>query len=400
MMRASRDESHKTKFRASRKENKLFGNYRKMAEQDTGNKKGQSGNPPKQTGSRKKKGPNNNRHDNNSDKKPTSQNQSSQSKKEGNYAPHLSYDECFKRYIEKDGMIRGKLRVISKDGASFVSCDRGLYRKDVCILTVQDRNRALHGDIVFCEIVSEGAGEEEKEGEDVGKQLEQRLNLEEAPAGEETTTTWQDDAVQMDLWNPVVNIRRRQPRKALPKEDEKQSQVFGRIVYICPPKAIQSELGSAPVIPRRRIVGSLKVLQSGTTLLTPSNKGLPQFKCPPTKNLESSEDIIYQAEYEFGSWKQEHKWPPCINLKRLGQSGDMEDEIQSLLLENGVDHGDFTPEVMRNVNDAVERGCYTADGDLGWKPTPDMYKGRRDFRDERIFTIDPTTAKDLDDALQ
>jgi DIS3-like exonuclease 2 len=28
-----------------------------------------------------------------------------------------------------------------------------------------------------------------------------------------------------------------------------------------------------------------------------------------------------------------------------------------------------------------------------------MYEGRRDYRNERIFTIDPTTAKDLDDAL-
>lgn len=28
-----------------------------------------------------------------------------------------------------------------------------------------------------------------------------------------------------------------------------------------------------------------------------------------------------------------------------------------------------------------------------------MYAGRRDLRHKRIFTIDPTTAKDLDDAL-
>ena len=28
-----------------------------------------------------------------------------------------------------------------------------------------------------------------------------------------------------------------------------------------------------------------------------------------------------------------------------------------------------------------------------------MRKGRRDYRGERVFTIDPTTAKDLDDAL-
>jgi exoribonuclease R len=36
---------------------------------------------------------------------------------------------------------------------------------------------------------------------------------------------------------------------------------------------------------------------------------------------------------------------------------------------------------------------------MGWQPTPEMCAGRHDYRGEQIFTIDPTTAKDLDDAL-
>ena len=36
---------------------------------------------------------------------------------------------------------------------------------------------------------------------------------------------------------------------------------------------------------------------------------------------------------------------------------------------------------------------------MEWQPTAQMLSGRRDFRSETIFTIDPTTARDLDDAL-
>ena len=35
----------------------------------------------------------------------------------------------------------------------------------------------------------------------------------------------------------------------------------------------------------------------------------------------------------------------------------------------------------------------------GWEPTPEKRSGRRDFTEDCVFTIDPTTARDLDDAL-
>jgi len=69
------------------------------------------------------------------------------------------------------------------------------------------------------------------------------------------------------------------------------------------------------------------------------------------------------------------------------------------LVENGLDHGEFSPAVLRDVEGSVQSGRFFDNGDMGWKPTQEMCKGRRNYRNHRVFTIDPTTAKDLDDAL-
>ena len=70
-------------------------------------------------------------------------------------------------------------------------------------------------------------------------------------------------------------------------------------------------------------------------------------------------------------------------------------------MEFGVDHGEFPTHVLEASHDVVASGQYFkgTESESGWKPTAEMYEGRRDYRTQRIFTIDPTTAKDLDDAL-
>ena len=57
--------------------------------------------------------------------------------------------------------------------------------------------------------------------------------------------------------------------------------------------------------------------------------------------------------------------------------------------EHDVDHGDFPQEVLDCVAE------YSDD----WAPPPEELAKRTDLRSLRIFSIDPTTAKDLDDAL-
>jgi len=86
----------------------------------------------------------------------------------------------------------------------------------------------------------------------------------------------------------------------------------------------------------------------------------------------------------------------------MGQTCNVEDETTALLVEHGVDHGEFTPQVLKDVDEVVRSGMIRSEeghNEIGWAPTPEMYQGRRDYRRERIFTIDPTTARDLDDAL-
>ena len=396
------------------------------------------------------------------------------------YPPHLSLEECLARYNpaaaafkdDDDGtsniLIRGKLRVLpgnDKTSASFVACDRGLLRQDVIVEDYFHRNRALDGDIVFLQLLpSEGEEADDDattghhktvtvEEYELSQTLESKAKInesgdedgkEEVDSGDDdkesddnlTPRTWQDDETQMDLWNPQITLVRQERLSLRPANDsstsrlQPQTQRRGRVVHVVPPKVVLSELepdtapqkaSKAPSPPRRRIVGSLMVLQSGTILLTPNNKSLPQFKCPQqmtqalidklqreqdSENGSSSSSVLdktlFRADYVYGSWQASHKnWPPCVDVEKLGDVGDIEDEIEALLSEFQVDHGDFPAEALKDVDDAVRSGVFhdPQTKELCWKPTASMYQGRRDYRKQRIFTIDPTTAKDLDDAL-
>jgi len=234
-----------------------------------------------------------------------------------------------------------------------------------------------------------------------------------------THSVWQDDEKQVALWNPVVNIRKRDGNKT-EKETMSEDQFQGIVVQIILPKTLanpSSEINpycryQDKVIPRRTIVGTLAQLpgmNSTRFLLVPSNRSLPRFMTPNStqkvylqqiREGKDSDQIMYKADYVYGSWSNTDKWPPCVNLKIMGNSCNIEDETMALLAENGVDHGEFSRQVLKDVEDSVSSGrIRTEDGDIGWSPSTVQMKGRRDYRSYRVFTIDPTTAKDLDDAL-
>ena len=279
----------------------------------------------------------------------------------------------------------------------------------------------MHGDTVFVEITADETADLQETVSALSIKDQDttsaHLTDDEDEAGDVVCETWQDFTEQMDLWSPVVsNIVRatRKPNTA-GKEKSKQLQSKGRVVHILPPKSVHSELNptESTQFPNKFIVGTLFIISSGTVLLTPNNKSLPQFKCDAESTMKlieslkaenesfSLERTLFKAQYKYNSWLQSHKWPPCINVEHMGESFLIEDEIQALLTEFDVDHGEFNAQVLAEVDQAVHSGLYRDEitGEMGWKPTPAMYEGRRDYRNERIFTIDPTTAKDLDDAL-
>ncbi|KAL7550644.1 hypothetical protein ACHAWF_016364 [Thalassiosira exigua] len=368
---------------------------------------------------------------------------------------HAPLSACLERYAASDpALVRGKLRVApARNGAAFVACDRGSRRKDVVVADERDRNRALDGDLVFVELLpeEEGAG-----GEGVGAERDTRrggggatvadyvagcvagLQLNDGKEsltstvgegesgdveGEEGAEMWHDDEVQMRLWDPAVNLRKRSSVSSQGGRSDRSSsetQRKGRVIHILPPKAGAGEQPSElnpgkgrscgeQKAPRRTIVGTLTRLpnqgdRGGRYLLVPTNKSLPRFMCPTSAKPDGGDDAadsatLYRAEYVHGSWRSTDRWPPCARVSRLCGSCTVSDETTALLVEHGVDHCEFSPAVLRDVEEAVRSGRFYDRGEMGWKPSEAMRRGRRDYRDRRMFTIDPTTAKDLDDAV-
>jgi len=322
-----------------------------------------------------------------------------------------------------NNLVRGTLRVVpGKDASAFVTCDRGSTKEDILVATNLERNRALHGDLVFVKLLDEEDDNEDEDEEDDNEVDNENNDIDNANQVAALTLQeehmWQDDSTQVHLWNPLVPIRR--GTDFSPMMDTANMAAAGgplprrrgRVVHVLPPTLhLTCEIQTpnydpstaSGITPKKTIVGLLKFMtrRDGTKLylLTPSKKSLPQFLTPPFFKPTEGEDGIYRAEYVYGSWKEGHVWPPCTNVQFIGHSCNVEDETMALLIEHGVDHGEFESDVLKDVQDVVASGLYTSHNDIGWKPTPEMYVGRRDYRTQRIFTIDPTTARDLDDAL-
>jgi len=90
---------------------------------------------------------------------------------------------------------------------------------------------------------------------------------------------------------------------------------------------------------------------------------------------------------EIVSWKDPRKAPKGRVVKILGQPGDNNAEMTGIAMEKG-----FDAELPRKVEDKAKEikkhGIKESD-----------YRGRRDFRKTLTFTIDPSDAKDFDDAI-
>jgi ribonuclease R len=90
---------------------------------------------------------------------------------------------------------------------------------------------------------------------------------------------------------------------------------------------------------------------------------------------------------EIISWKDVKKAPVGKVIKILGHPGDNDIEMHAIALEKGFDSE--LPKKVEEEARKIKQG--------GIKDTD--YEGRRDFRKTLTFTIDPSDAKDFDDAI-
>ncbi|XP_052893281.1 DIS3-like exonuclease 2 [Anopheles moucheti] len=103
----------------------------------------------------------------------------------------------------------------------------------------------------------------------------------------------------------------------------------------------------------------------------------------PQKNEPDVTEVLYQAE--IIEWQDEV--PIGTILKSIGKCGVLEVENESILVEHNLDVTPYGEEILVQLP-AVP---YTI-------PEEELAR-REDLRGECIFTIDPATARDLDDAL-
>ncbi len=120
-----------------------------------------------------------------------------------------------------------------------------------------------------------------------------------------------------------------------------------------------------------------------TAILIPVNKDV-SGPLSPKDELLGKKVLV-----KITSWKVNEQYPTGEIVQILGNKGDHETEMQSIILDRGIDTN-FPPDVDKEA-DEIEKTE---------KPLrQDEIAKRKDFRNTTTFTIDPVDAKDFDDAI-
>lgn len=86
-------------------------------------------------------------------------------------------------------------------------------------------------------------------------------------------------------------------------------------------------------------------------------------------------------------WTEESSIPQACVMHSFGRGGELEPRIASILFENAICSSEFSPDSLSCLPDEL------------WELPQRELECRKDIRDLCVFTIDPSTATDLDDAL-
>jgi ribonuclease R/exosome complex exonuclease DIS3/RRP44 len=135
---------------------------------------------------------------------------------------------------------------------------------------------------------------------------------------------------------------------------------------------------------RTEFVGTLQISPKFAFFVPDSNK-LPIDFFIPLSALNKAQDG-QKVVVKLTEWKDEAKNPNGEVIRVLGDAGEHETEIHSILEEYGLPY-DFDEDVLAEART------------IPIEITQAEIDNRRDMRDVLTFTIDPADAKDFDDAL-
>ncbi|OTA94398.1 hypothetical protein M434DRAFT_30022 [Hypoxylon sp. CO27-5] len=330
-------------------------------------------------------------------------------------------------------LVSGILRVNKKNRSdAYVSTSDGLLDADIFICGSKDRNRALEGDLVAVELLDvDEVWSQKREKEEKKK----RKDITDTRSGSTNGNAQSNNANGEEAANGEGGIRRRGSLRQRPTQKKNDDvEVEGQSLLLVEEEEINDE--SKPlyaghiVAVIERVAGQMF---SGTLgLLRPSSQATKEkqeaeraardggrshdnrqqdkpkivwFK-PTDKRVPLIAIPTEQAPRDFVEKHQEYadrifvacikRWPitslhPFGTLvEQLGKMGDLKVETDALLRDNNFSSDEFSEAVLRSV------------GLQDWSITKEdeaAISSRRDFREEKTFTLDLAGTGELGNAV-
>ncbi|KAF9439277.1 hypothetical protein BGZ76_006006 [Entomortierella beljakovae] len=282
------------------------------------------------------------------------------------FTAHLTYSDFHSLSTkQKNIYVQGVLRINKRNRSdAYVTVD-SLPDGDVYICGSKDRNRALEGDVVGIELID--SEELARQKLEFGKN---KKNIKREDGAEELG--------EVDL----MDIKPKYCGRVVSIVERSTSQMFsGTLTIMRPSGSKKSDRKNKDDEDQPRIVW-----------FKPTDKRVPLIAIPidqaPADFVENH--AAYLHKLFVATIK---RWPlsslhPFGQLEReLGDIGNIEIETEALLADNNVTTTPFGEKVEKCLPE------------IPWTISEKEISKRRDLRKDCIFTIDPSTAKDLDDAV-
>jgi len=311
-------------------------------------------------------------------------------------------------------VVTGILRINGrKCTEAFVKSDRCL--RDIFIDGEKNRNRALNGDVVAIELFDKSRWKPVDATKAVSAGLAS-LNL-------FNSTSPAVRSVDVELWDPLIEKNSLAAKQKTDTEsnlrtdflDSGNFQAAGKVIRVLAANegaGMNSERFEAlthigVLVPsygfdRERnplVIGKPLPASDSFVEFRPLDSRIPFLMVP---RFQAPQDFAADPlsfappnqrlfEATITSWNPEHRFPKAKIVRMVGESGLIGPETEALLIETNCDHGEFPDDAMQTLRETV--------GENGWTIPDEEIQARKDIRDWCVFTIDPSTAKDLDDAL-
>jgi len=216
---------------------------------------------------------------------------------------------------------------------------------DILIAGNADRNRAVDGDLVVVELLpkSEWKSKSTHLAHLEEREKDEGLNWE---RGADVMATGRVVGVMQRNWGDYI--------ATLPKEEE----------------------------------DSMEKAAGKRILVYPYNRKIPKIRIltSQSKSLQGHRILV-----RIDAWPVNSQYPQGHFVKVMGKIGDLETEIDTILVENDIEVTPFSQGILNELP--------SYESSLNWVPDPEEIACRKDLRKILVMSIDPIGCEDVDDAL-